>query len=73
MQRINEHIRVEGDAAAATIKANPIMADKRVAGKVNAVEQEDGRANNHGRDLGSLVLEGGSKKAKKKRHKTRKI
>ncbi|XP_028078354.1 uncharacterized protein LOC114280208 [Camellia sinensis] len=50
MQRINEHIRVEDDVTAAIVKANPIVVDKRVAGKVNAVGQDDGRANNCGRE-----------------------
>ncbi|XP_028058585.1 uncharacterized protein LOC114262430 [Camellia sinensis] len=40
MQRINEHIRVEDDATAATMKANSVATDKRVAGKVHMVGQE---------------------------------
>lgn len=47
MQRINEHIRVEDDAAATTIKTSPVVEDKRVVRKIQAVRQEDGRANNH--------------------------
>ncbi|XP_028074061.1 uncharacterized protein LOC114276472 [Camellia sinensis] len=43
MQRINEHIRVEDDAASAIEKVNPVAADRRVAGKVHSVRQEDNR------------------------------
>mgnify|MGYP003702813837 CR=1 FL=1 len=73
MQRINEHIKVEDDMVAATEETNPVVADKRIVGKVNAFGQENGRANNHGRDLGSSVLEDVSKKAEEKGHKTRRI
>ncbi|XP_028077607.1 uncharacterized protein LOC114279552 [Camellia sinensis] len=37
MQRINEHICGEDDVASATEKANPVAADKRMAGKVHSV------------------------------------
>ncbi|XP_028061931.1 uncharacterized protein LOC114265348 [Camellia sinensis] len=50
MQRINEHIRVEDDAAASTVKANPVVTDKRAAGKVHAVGQEINRLNGRTRD-----------------------
>ncbi|XP_028122979.1 uncharacterized protein LOC114320083 [Camellia sinensis] len=40
MQRINEHIRVEDDTAAATAKTNSVTADKRMAGKDHVVGQE---------------------------------
>ncbi|CAL5372253.1 unnamed protein product [Camellia sinensis] len=50
MQRINEHIRVEDDTAATTVKINPIVVNKRVAGKVNAVGQKDSHANNRGKE-----------------------
>ncbi|CAL5410301.1 unnamed protein product [Camellia sinensis] len=56
MQRINERIRVEDDAASATEKANTVAADRRVAGKVHVVRQDDGHANHHGRDIGSSVF-----------------
>ncbi|XP_028122002.1 uncharacterized protein LOC114319191 [Camellia sinensis] len=49
-QWINEHIRVEDDAASATEKANPVAADRRVAGKVHLVGQEDNRPNNRSKD-----------------------
>ncbi|THG03705.1 hypothetical protein TEA_021825 [Camellia sinensis var. sinensis] len=52
-----EHIRVKDDAFAATVKASPVVEDKRATGKIQAVGQEDGRTNNHGRDLESSVLE----------------
>ncbi|XP_028075591.1 uncharacterized protein LOC114277829 [Camellia sinensis] len=45
MQRINEHIRVEDDAAASTAKTNLVATDKRVAGKVHTIEQETSRPN----------------------------
>ncbi|XP_028084618.1 uncharacterized protein LOC114285735 [Camellia sinensis] len=41
IQRINEHIRVEDDAASATEKANPIAADRRMAGKERGHRTED--------------------------------
>ncbi|XP_028093100.1 uncharacterized protein LOC114293262 [Camellia sinensis] len=50
MQRINEHIRVEDDAATATERANPVIIDKRVAGKVHSVGQEDNRLNDQSKD-----------------------
>ena len=37
MQCINEHIRVEDDAAASSAKTTPIVANKRSASKVHAV------------------------------------
>ncbi|CAL5435666.1 unnamed protein product [Camellia sinensis] len=43
MQRINEHIRVEDDASASTVKATPVATDKKIAGKVHAVGQESSR------------------------------
>ncbi|XP_028057325.1 uncharacterized protein LOC114261292 [Camellia sinensis] len=43
MQRINEHLRIEDDAAASIAKTNPVVIDKRTAGKVHAVEQETNR------------------------------
>ncbi|XP_028089089.1 uncharacterized protein LOC114289542 [Camellia sinensis] len=45
MQCINEHIRVEDDAAASTAKTNLVATDKRVADKVHAVRQETNRSN----------------------------
>ncbi|XP_028126006.1 uncharacterized protein LOC114322790, partial [Camellia sinensis] len=50
MQRINEHIRGEDDAASATEKANPVAADRRMAGKVHSVGQEDNRLNDRSKD-----------------------
>ncbi|XP_028072756.1 uncharacterized protein LOC114274971 [Camellia sinensis] len=50
LKRINEHIRVEDNAATATEKANPVAADGRVAGKVHSVGQEDNRPNDRARD-----------------------
>ncbi|XP_028099347.1 uncharacterized protein LOC114298894 [Camellia sinensis] len=50
MQRINEHIRVEDDAASATEKANPVAADRRMAGKVHLVGQEDNRRSDRSKD-----------------------
>ncbi|XP_028098381.1 uncharacterized protein LOC114298075 [Camellia sinensis] len=50
MQRINEHIRVEDDTASATEKANPVAADRKVAGKVHSVGQEDNRPNDRSKD-----------------------
>ncbi|XP_028053006.1 uncharacterized protein LOC114257442 [Camellia sinensis] len=50
MQRINEHIRVEDDAASATEKVNPAAADRRVAGKVHSVGQEDNRPSGRPKD-----------------------
>ncbi|XP_028063696.1 uncharacterized protein LOC114266933 [Camellia sinensis] len=41
MQRIDEHIQVEDDAAIATERANSIAADRRVAGKVHSVGEEE--------------------------------
>ncbi|XP_028085807.1 uncharacterized protein LOC114286797 [Camellia sinensis] len=38
MQRINEHIRVEDDAASTTKKANPITANRRMEGKGHRTE-----------------------------------
>ncbi|XP_028108645.1 uncharacterized protein LOC114307433 [Camellia sinensis] len=49
MQRINEHIRVEDDATASITKTNPVVTDKRVAGKVHAVGQETNRPNDRAR------------------------
>ncbi|XP_028118217.1 uncharacterized protein LOC114315797 [Camellia sinensis] len=46
IQRINEYIRVEDDATAATAKANPMATDKRVVGKVHAVGQKANRPSN---------------------------
>ncbi|XP_028113209.1 uncharacterized protein LOC114311293 [Camellia sinensis] len=46
MQRINENIRVEDDTTSATEKVNPVVADRRVAGKVYSVGLEDSRPNN---------------------------
>ncbi|GMP49302.1 hypothetical protein CsSME_00016331 [Camellia sinensis var. sinensis] len=45
MQCINEHIRVEDDAAAFTVKTTPVVTDKRSADKVHAVGQETNRPN----------------------------
>ena len=56
MQRINEHIRVEDDAAAATVTTSPVVENKRVVRKVHAVGEDDGHANRYGRDIGSSVL-----------------
>ncbi|GMP35210.1 hypothetical protein CsSME_00007751 [Camellia sinensis var. sinensis] len=50
MQRINEQIRVEDDAATATEKENPVLADRKVAGKVHSVGQEDNRPNDRSKD-----------------------
>ncbi|XP_028080043.1 uncharacterized protein LOC114281690 [Camellia sinensis] len=50
MQQINEHILVEDDAASAADKANPVAADRRMAGKVHLVGQEDNRPNNRSKD-----------------------
>ncbi|XP_028064790.1 protein NYNRIN-like [Camellia sinensis] len=50
MQRINEHIRVEDDAATATEKENPVPADRRVVGKVHSVGQEGNRPNDRSKD-----------------------
>ncbi|XP_028083116.1 uncharacterized protein LOC114284420 [Camellia sinensis] len=50
MQRINEHIRVEEDAATVTEKTNPVTANRRVAVKVHSVGQEDNRPNNRSKD-----------------------
>ncbi|XP_028060214.1 uncharacterized protein LOC114263827 [Camellia sinensis] len=50
MQRINEHIRVEDDAASVTEKVNLVATDKRVAGKVHSVEQEDNRPSDRSKD-----------------------
>ncbi|XP_028092236.1 uncharacterized protein LOC114292474 [Camellia sinensis] len=50
MQRINEHIRVEDDAASTTEKANLITVDRKVAGKVHSVGQEDNRPNDQSKD-----------------------
>ena len=50
MQRINEHIRVEDDAASATEKDNPVAVDRRVAGKVHSVGQEENRPNDRSKD-----------------------
>ncbi|XP_028055991.1 uncharacterized protein LOC114260136 [Camellia sinensis] len=50
MQRINEHIRVEDDATASTVKTNPVAMDKRVAGKVHVVGQETNRPNDRARE-----------------------
>ncbi|XP_028117257.1 uncharacterized protein LOC114314927 [Camellia sinensis] len=50
MQRINEHIRVEDDAASATEKANLVAADRRMTGKVHSVGQEDNRPNDRSKD-----------------------
>ncbi|KAF5932843.1 hypothetical protein HYC85_029014 [Camellia sinensis] len=51
MQHINEHIRVEDDATAATVKANPVATDKRVAGKVHAIGHEANRPSDRAREL----------------------
>ncbi|XP_028067752.1 uncharacterized protein LOC114270451 [Camellia sinensis] len=48
IQRINEHIHVEDDAA--TEKANPVVADRKMAGKVHSVGQEDNRPNDRSKD-----------------------
>ncbi|XP_028078918.1 uncharacterized protein LOC114280743 [Camellia sinensis] len=48
--RINEHIRVEDDTASATEKINSVAADRRIAGKVHSVGQEDSRPNNKSKD-----------------------
>ncbi|XP_028115624.1 uncharacterized protein LOC114313436 [Camellia sinensis] len=47
IQQINEHIRVEDDAttATATEKENPVVADRRVAGKVHSVGLANNRPN----------------------------
>ncbi|XP_028125778.1 uncharacterized protein LOC114322627 [Camellia sinensis] len=50
MQRINEHIRVEDDEAASTVKANPVATDTRVAGKVHAFGQETNRPSDRARE-----------------------
>ncbi|XP_028095260.1 uncharacterized protein LOC114295248 [Camellia sinensis] len=50
IQQINKHIRVEDDAASATEKANPVTTDRRVAGKVHSVGQEDNNPNNRSKD-----------------------
>lgn len=50
LRRINEHIRLEDDITAATAKANPVAADKRVAGKVHAVGQEVSRTSDRTRE-----------------------
>ena len=50
MQRINEHIRVEDDASASTMKATPVGTDKKTAGKVHAVGQESSRSNDRAED-----------------------
>ncbi|XP_028064701.1 uncharacterized protein LOC114267827 [Camellia sinensis] len=50
MQRINEHILVEDDAASATEKANPVAADRTMAGKVDSVGQEYNRPNDRSKD-----------------------
>ncbi|XP_028103434.1 uncharacterized protein LOC114302590 [Camellia sinensis] len=50
MQRINEHIRMEDDAASATQKVNPVAVDRRVAGKVHSVRQEDNRPSDRPKD-----------------------
>ena len=50
MQRINEHIRVEDDAASATEKDNPVAVDRRVAGKVHSVGQEENRPSDRPKD-----------------------
>ncbi|XP_028054238.1 uncharacterized protein LOC114258485 [Camellia sinensis] len=50
IQRINEHIRVENNAATATEKVNPVATNKRVARKVHSMRQEDNRPNNRARE-----------------------
>ncbi|XP_028055799.1 uncharacterized protein LOC114259965 [Camellia sinensis] len=50
IQRINEHIREEDDAASAIKKANPVAADRRMVGKVHSVRQEDNRPNDRSKD-----------------------
>ncbi|XP_028054146.1 uncharacterized protein LOC114258391 [Camellia sinensis] len=51
MQQINEHTRVEDDAATATAteKENMVAADRRVAGKVHSVGQVDNCPNDRAR------------------------
>ncbi|XP_028069452.1 uncharacterized protein LOC114271970 [Camellia sinensis] len=56
MQHINEHIRVEHNAAATTVTASPVVENKRVVGKVYVVRQDDGHANHHGRVIRSSVF-----------------
>ncbi|XP_028071428.1 uncharacterized protein LOC114273807 [Camellia sinensis] len=56
MQRINEHIRVEDDAATATMTVSPVVENKRVVRKVHTVRQDDGHANHYGRDIGSSIF-----------------
>ena len=51
MQRINEHIRVEDDASASTVKTTPVATDKKTAGKVHAVGQESGRSSDRAEEL----------------------
>ncbi|XP_028091502.1 uncharacterized protein LOC114291826 [Camellia sinensis] len=50
MQRTNEHIQVEDDAAASTVKTNPVATDKMVAKKIYAVEQETNRPSDRARE-----------------------
>ncbi|XP_028093823.1 uncharacterized protein LOC114293934 [Camellia sinensis] len=50
IQWINEHIHMEDDVASATEKVNPVAADRRVAGKVHSVGQEDNRPSDRPRD-----------------------
>ncbi|XP_028058130.1 uncharacterized protein LOC114262001 [Camellia sinensis] len=66
MQRINEHLRVEDDAATSTVKTNLVVTDKRAADKVYAVGYEtnspndctgksDRRSNHRNRGRGGSV------------------
>ncbi|XP_028103699.1 uncharacterized protein LOC114302818 [Camellia sinensis] len=50
LQRINEQIRVNDDAVSATEKAYPIVEDRKVAGKVHSIGQEDNRPNDRSKD-----------------------
>ncbi|XP_028123905.1 uncharacterized protein LOC114320993 [Camellia sinensis] len=50
IQHINEHIRVEDDAAVSTAKTTSVATDKRSAGKVHAVGQETNRPNDRAED-----------------------
>ncbi|XP_028076280.1 uncharacterized protein LOC114278441 [Camellia sinensis] len=50
MQRINEHIHVEDDSASATEKANSVATDRRMAGKVHSVGQENNSPNDWSKD-----------------------